>query len=280
MIDSLQRFIFKDTCVRGKVIRLDSALKTILQQHEYPPTVSDLLGQTLCAGGLLSAILKYDGQLTIQFQGRGPLKMLVAKSDNQYRIRGTAKWDETEPYPALKKDFEKGELVITIQKNNTNQHYQSIVSINHQTIAKALEGYFSQSEQLETRLWLAYDSARQEAAGMLLQKLPDTSGLDEQWEHIQVLANTLTDKELLNWDTETLLSQLFHEEAIQLFEPQPVAFYCPCSGEKMANAIMVMGEKEALELLSTNRFIEVKCEYCNKHFEFDEKEVKQLFVRH
>ncbi len=280
MTDTLQRFIFKDTCVRGKIIRLDNTLKTVGQQHGFPSEIADLLAQTLCATGLLSSILKYDGQLTIQFQGNGPLKMLVAKCNNQYQVRGTAKWDEGSLPSQLKHDFENGELIISIQNNKTNTRYQSIVKINHQSISKSLEGYFLQSEQLETRLWLAYDKNREEAVGLLLQKLPDETDVDNQWEHLQILANTLTDKELLNWDTETLLNQLFHEETIQLFEPHPVSFHCPCSTEKMLNAITVLGEEEALNLLSTNRFIEVTCEYCNKHFEFDADEVKRLFTRH
>ncbi len=280
MTDTLQRFIFQDTCVRGKIVRFDGALKTILAQHHYPIEITELLSQTLCASVLLSAILKYDGQLTVQFQGEGPLKMLVAKCDHLNRVRATAQWDKESLLSELKKNFESGELVITIQKNKTNQRYQSIVKIDHHSVSDSLEGYFLKSEQLETRLWLAYDKDKQEAVGLLLQKLPEIEDSNEAWEHIQTLANTLTEQELLSWDTETLLNKLFHEETIQLFEPQPVSFFCPCSAEKMLHAITVLGEEEALKILSTNRFIEVSCDYCNEHFEFDESEIRQLFTRH
>jgi len=280
MTDTLQRFIFKDTCVRGEIIRLDNTLNTILKQNNYPPEICDLLSQTLCATTLLSAILKYDGQLTLQFQSDGPLKMLVAKCDNHYQMRGTAKWDKESLPSNLQTDFERGNLVITIQNNQTNQNYQSIVSINHQSIAQSLENYFLQSEQLETRLWFAYDHHTQTAVGLLLQKLPEHTDTEHQWGHVQALANTITNKDLLSWSNETLLSKLFHEETIQLFEPHPVQFHCPCSADKMLGAITVLGEKEALEILSSKRLIEVTCEYCNNHFEFDEGEVKALFVRH
>lgn len=280
MTDTLQRFLFKDSCVRGKIIRLDSTLKTIVQQHDFPFEIRELLSQTLCATVLLSAMLKYDGQLTMQFQGEGPLKMLVAKCDNHHNVRGAANWDKESLPSDLKNDFENGELIITIQKNKPNQRYQSIVKINHQSISQSLENYFLQSEQLETRLWLAYDKSREEAVGLLLQKLPDETDAQSQWQHIQMLANTITDKELLNWNNETLLTQLFNEETIQLFEPQPVRFYCPCNVEKMLNAITVLGEEEALSMLSVNRLIEVTCEYCNKQFEFNADEIKRLFTRH
>lgn len=289
MTDTLQRFIFKDTPVRGEIVRLDQSLKTIIQQHAFPDEISNLLSQTLCATTLLSAILKYDGQLTIQFQSDGPLNMLVAKCDNQYRIRGTAQWD-TESLPgSLEHDFQDGSLVITIQENNTNKHYQSIVDIDHQSISQSLESYFIQSEQIETKIWLAYDAKTQEAAGLLLQKLPGESldeslelanDSDESWQHIQILANTLTEHELLNWSNQELLSKLFADETIQLFDADSVKFYCPCDVEKMLNAVSVLGEEEALKLLSTNRYIDVTCEYCKNRFEFSADEVKRLFTRH
>lgn len=280
MTDTLQRFVFKDTCVRGEIIRLDSSLDTILKQNHYPAEVSELLSQTLCATTLLSATLKYDGQLTLQFQSDGPLKMLVAKCDNHYRVRGTAQWDQDSPSSNLKKDFELGQLIITIQNNKTNQNYQSIVAINHQSIAQSLENYFLQSEQLETRLWFAYDHHTQTITGLLLQKLPERTDTEHQWAHIQTLANTITNQDLLSWSNETLLTHLFHEETIQLFEPHPVKFHCPCSADKMLNAIAVLGEEEALDILKAKRIIEVKCEYCNNQFEFNEAEIKAVFVRH
>lgn len=278
--DCLQRFIFENSCVRGEIIRLNKSLNTILHQHDYPTEICDLLSQTLCATGLLSATLKFDGSLTIQFQSEGPLRMLVAKSNNHYQIRGTAQWDEDSLPSNLLSDFKNGKLVITIQENKSNKRYQSIVNINYQSISQSLESYFLQSEQLETKLWLTYDNLKNEAVGLLLQKLPDTNDTAHQWDHIRALASTITDQELLTWDNETLLNKLFHEETIVLYDPHTVKFHCPCDTKKMLEAIRLLGEKEAMEILSTNKFIEVTCDYCNSHFEFGGTEVKSLFIKH
>ena len=171
--------------------------------------------------------------------------------------------------------------MITIQNNQTNQNYQSIVAINHASIAQSLENYFIQSEQLETRLWLAYDHTTQQAAGLLLQKLPtEDQESNNTWQHIQTLANTLTNEELLNWDNNTLLHNLFCEETIQLFEPHPVKFHCPCNADKMLGSITLLGEKEALEVLETHRFIEVTCEYCKNQFQFNRDEIEPMFRKH
>jgi molecular chaperone Hsp33 len=281
MNDQSQRFIFDNTPIRGELVKLDASLKTIINQNDYPKEIQQLLSEALCASALLSAILKYEGQLTLQFQGQGTLKMLVAKCDNQYRIRGTAQWEEESAASHIEHEFASGQLIITIQNDQTGKRFQSIVDIDQQTIAAALEGYFKQSEQLDTRIWLSH--SEDHASGLLLQKLPEKHTADnehDKWEEFISLASTIKPKELLSWDNKTLLKKLFHEEDIQLFEPHNVTFYCPCNAEKMLGAIRTLGEEEAMDILKTNRVIEVNCEYCNNHFEFAKEEVKQLFTTH
>lgn len=281
MKDTLQRFIFDKTHVRGELIRLDDSLSTILKQHQYPSEIKDLLAQSVCAAALLSSTLKYEGELTIQFQSDEALEMLVAKCDDQYRIRATGKWDADNLGKKATEIFGKGQLVITINDKKTNRRYQSIVELQHNSIAKALETYFTQSEQLQTRLWL--DNQGDYAVGLLLQKLPEETCSEsdqDMWQHVQILADTLKPGELLTWDNKTMLHKLFFEDDIVLFDPYPVTFYCPCGPEKMLNAIVMLGEEEAMDILKTNRFIDVTCDYCNNHFEFSKEEVARLFTKH
>ena len=279
MKDTLQRFIFKDKGIRGELVRLDKSLMTIMGQHSYPVPVRKLLAQTLCSSVLLSATLKYEGQLTIQFQNDGILNMLVAKCDNQHRIRATAQWDAAGDFKKIESEFAAGKLVITILDETSGKHYQSIVDIHRQSIASALEGYFMQSEQLSTKLWMGY--RQNSAVGLLLQKLPSDSAEEAiAWEHITTLANTVQSHELLTWDNSTLLNKLFHEEDIVLYEPKPVVFHCTCNTNKMLESVRLLGEAEAMDILKTHRFVEVTCEYCNHHFEFDANDVKALFTRH
>src|SRR5580692_9179349 len=105
--DYLQRFIFENAPVRGELIRLNKSFQTIMDQHAYPKAIRQLLGEALCIAGLLSAIIKFNGRLTVQFRGRGPLKMLLAQCDNHFHMRGLAKWDGELSYAELVNSFQQ-----------------------------------------------------------------------------------------------------------------------------------------------------------------------------
>jgi molecular chaperone Hsp33 len=276
--DSIQKFIFNDANVRGEIIHLDDSFTQIIKQHDYPKDISLLLGELLAASVLLTNTLNFEGQLTIQFQGDAPLKMLVAKCNHLLQIRGVASWDEGSLPSELSKAFNEGKLVITVEDFKTEQRYQSIVDSEAGNIAQAIEGYFQQSAQLDTKIWLS--SSAEKISGLLLQKLPDVKDQKDQWQHLTTLANTIKTNELDSLDNITLIKKLFFEEDIKLFNEQEIKFYCPCSIEKMQNAILLAGEKEAKEILSTNDFIEVVCEYCSNSYEFNGDDVNQLFKKH
>jgi molecular chaperone Hsp33 len=50
----------------------------------------------------------------------------------------------------------RGQLVLTVERE-AGQRYQGIIALKGGTLAELLEDYFSQSEQLGTRFWLASD---------------------------------------------------------------------------------------------------------------------------
>jgi len=65
-----------------------------------------------------------------------------------------------------------------------------------------------------------------------------------------------------------------------LYEPKPVHFFCPCDIDKMKDAVRLLGEAEAMDILKSNRFVEVSCDYCHQQFDFNVDDVKALFARH
>lgn len=276
--DTIQKFIFNDANVRGEIIHLDDSFTQIITQHDYPTDISLLLGELLAASTLLINSLNFEGQLTLQFQGNAPLKMLVAKCNHLLQIRGVASWDATARPSELLTAFSDGKLVITVEDFKTQQRYQSIVDTEVGNIARAIEAYFKQSAQLDTKIWLS--STVNKISGLLLQKLPDIKNQKDQWQHLTTLASTIKASELSSWDNVTLFKKLFFEEDIKLFDKKSIKFYCPCSIEKMQNAVLLSGEKGAREILSTNNFIQVTCEYCNNSYEFNKNDVEQLFRKH
>lgn len=275
--DNIQRFIFENQAVRGEIVHLTDSYTAILAQHSYPSAIAQLLGETLAAAVLLTATLKLQGTLTIQFHGQGPIKLLVARCDHHLHVRGLAKFDESVSEHAFHTAFHQGQLVITIAVENQPTPYQSIVPINGLSISQCLEAYFTQSEQLSTRIWLSVNANH--AAGMLLQNLPaaPTQEREEFWTYATTMGSMLTDEEFHNLTNVDILHRLYHEDDIRLFAHKAVLFKCNCTYEKMRDAVRMLGQQDAEALLSTHKIIEVCCEYCNRKFEFDKADVGMIF---
>jgi molecular chaperone Hsp33 len=168
--DILHRFIFENEPVRGEYVKLDESVQTILAQHDYPPVIKKLLGESLCVAALLSAVIKFTGRLTVQFRGKGKLKLLLAQCDEQSQLRGLAKYDESITQEELAAAFTDGVLVIMLDSGVKGQRYQGVVEWKGDSLAESIEHYFQHSEQLATRIWLT--SNEQSAFGYLLQVAP------------------------------------------------------------------------------------------------------------
>ncbi|PLX60608.1 Hsp33 family molecular chaperone HslO [Sedimenticola selenatireducens] len=273
--DQLYRFVFESLDIRGEIVQMDASWKAVLERYTYPATVAEQLGQAMAAVILLSATIKYDGSLILQSQGNGPLRTLVAQATRQRTVRVLARWEGELPEGNLAKLYGTGQMMLTVV-NRGGERYQGIVGLEGENLAEALEGYFNNSEQLATRFWLVADGER--AAGLFLQQLPSELDRQAEWQRIGMLAETITRDELLNLPVQTLLHRLFHEEQVRLFEPEPVAFRCSCSRERIADSLRAMGKAELLSILEEQGAIEVDCDFCNKHYRFDAIDTEQLFI--
>jgi molecular chaperone Hsp33 len=278
--DMLQKFLFAEAPVRGALVHLSESYKMIVEQHPYPPIIRQLLGEALAVVSLLSALIKFDGRLTIQFKGQGKLKLLIVQCSAELHLRGLVQYAGECTPAELADTLSQGILAIIMAPSVTGgKRYQGIVPWQGQSFAQAIEGYFRQSEQLATRIWLAVDETR--AAGLLLQALPkDQPELYENdWEHFVHLTQTLTSEELLTLSNQTLLQRLYAEENIRLFPPASVAFRCTCSIPRSENAVLLLGQAEAEQELQHKQKIVVTCEFCNKECIFDRVDVARIFKK-
>ena len=168
--------------------------------------------------------------------------------------------------------------MITLDPKDGGQAYQGIVPLEGDSISAILENYMLRSEQIDTKIWLCCDG--NSAAGMLIQKLPETMNQVTQaedlisqdletWNRVGYLASTVTEDELLNLPTETLLTRLFNEEDIRLFEASPTAFFCSCTRESVSNMLRMLGDKELTSIIEERGNIEVNCDFCNTLYTFD-----------
>lgn len=276
--DTLQRFIFEHASIRGEIVHIQDSYQTIMNQHDYPPMVKNLLGEALVSCLLLASSIKFEGSLNLQFQGDERLSLILVQCDHHLNIRAFARFKEDLEVIDYATAFLQGQMVITINQDNQTQAYQSMIPIQATSMSENLMLYFAQSEQIATRVWLAVNDTM--AAGMLLQLMPgqDTAQREQFWEYAVQLGQTVSEEELLTIDNQTLLYRLYNEEEVRVFETRPTCFKCRCNLQKMHQVITILGEEEANKLLKEQQdIITVTCEFCNEKHSFDSIDVAMMF---
>ncbi|WP_375056844.1 Hsp33 family molecular chaperone HslO [Zobellella sp. DQSA1] len=278
--DQLHRYLFDNYQVRGELVQLQQSFHHMLEAKTYPAPVQRLLGELLTATSLLTATLKFEGHITVQLQGDGPVSLAVINGDHQQQLRGVARWEGQLPDSDKLADLVgKGYLAITITPDE-GERYQGIVELSGDSLSKSLENYFAQSEQLATRIWLFTDihAGRQLAAGLLLQALPAGNAEQENdFAHLEALTHTIKAEELLQLDAHEVLYRLYNQEAVRVFDPQPVSFKCTCSREKCEQSLLQVGREEAYDILKERGQIEMHCDYCGHQYRFDGTDLQTLF---
>ncbi|WP_192456532.1 Hsp33 family molecular chaperone HslO [Musicola keenii] len=276
--DQLHRYLFENYAVRGELATVSETFQHMLANHDYPVAVKTLLGELLVATSLLTATLKFSGDITVQVQGDGPLKLAVINGNHQQQMRGVARLQgEVTQGSSLREMVGNGYLVITITPTE-GERYQGVVGLDGDTLAACLENYFQQSEQLPTRLFIrtGEHEGKSCAAGMLLQVLPSQQGSRDDFDHLAQLTATVKGEELFGLAANDVLYRLYHQESVTLYEPQPVEFQCHCSRERCADALMTLAESEIQEILEQDGQIDMHCDYCGSHYLFSKSDITTL----
>ncbi|MEH8017299.1 Hsp33 family molecular chaperone HslO [Rheinheimera muenzenbergensis] len=275
--DQLYRFLFTHRSVRGELVQLSDSLAQMLGQHEYPLPVKQLLAELVAATSLLTATLKFDGDIAVQIQGDGPVRFAAVNGTNQQQFRAVVRMQSELQGDSFRSLIGDGHMLVTITPKQ-GERYQGIIPLSGDSLASTLEAYFAQSEQLPTRLYLYTDITEQHnrAAGFMLQVLPvEPEKAKADFADLVMLTDTLSHNEMFELPAEQLLYRLFHQEEVELFPAQPVSFVCGCSRDKCSAAIISLGRDVINEHIAEGK-LDINCEYCNTTYQFDVADLTAL----
>lgn len=274
---------------RGRSVRLGPALERILSAHDYPPPIRQLLAEAVTVTALTGSLMKDEGsQLTLQAQAKsGPVSLLVCDYRNG-ELRGYVDFDPEAVADlgvdrSLERMFGEGYLAVTFDLANADERYQGIVPLEGESIAKAYENYFVQSEQVPTLLRVAVDLEGDHcvAGGMLIQHLAEgEEGRDRiaaredhrEWEHVSMMAGSVNDAELIDTDLslESIVWRLFHEEDKVLVDQGPLLHRgCRCTAAYFEGVIARFPEEEQAEMRDEQGTIVIDCAFCSRKFPLD-----------
>lgn len=290
--DFVASFQIQDTSVRGRIARLgDGVLDSILKRHDYPRWAAHMLGEAVTLAVLVSASLKFEGRVMVQAQGEGPVSLMVAEARSDGGVRGYLrlnkdKWANLDRInkgqrPHVPQAIGKGVMALLLQPNDPNQApWQSMVPIEGATIADCAQTWFSQSEQVPTRVRLAVGeiselggTKRWRSGGALIQQVAGDAArgaTDEPWDNARHLFDTIEDIELVDPDVSsaTLLFRLFHESGVRLEPPKPLMDKCTCSDEKLLTTLRQMPKDELKALAEEDGSIAADCQFCGRLYRF------------
>jgi molecular chaperone Hsp33 len=277
--DTLSLFLLENSGLRGVLVHLDASWQAIQARAPYPDAVAERLGETCAAAALFTGHTKLDGRLSVQLRGTGALRTLFAECTAEGTVRGIAHYSEPLPAPLTPRAFGAGSVMaITIENlppgGQEMMRYQGMVGLDADHLAEAFEDYFSQSEQLPTRVLLAADGQR--AAALMLQKLPQGHGDADGWARGSAIFDTLGGDELLAVASETLLFRLFHEDKVRMLGQRPLRFACSCSRARVEDMLRSLDLNETLSAAKEG-VTEVHCDFCGQGYQFSDDEVCRLF---
>lgn len=299
--DLVLPFEIKPLGVRGRVVRLGPVIDDILSRHDYPPAVSALLAEAVALTAMLGTALKFGGKFILQTKSDGPVDLLVADYAAPGGVRGYARFDrekvETLAPASQQELLGKGHLAMTVDQGPEMERYQGIVPLDGNTLAEAAHTYFTQSEQIPTRLRLAAGPLLERGApaqswragAIMVQHLPREGGAsplpfssgdaphghDEQprenddWVKARLLLDTAEDHEMLDplVGPEELLYRLYHEDGVTVYPSLPLARHCTCSRPSIEDMLKSFSAGERAAMVE-NGEIGVTCEFCSAHYRF------------
>jgi molecular chaperone Hsp33 len=278
---------------RGRMARIGPVLDSILANHGYPPAIERLLAEALALTALLGSMLKEpEGQITLQAQTENGVVDLLVCDYLGGELRGYVRHDaarlaDVGPNPSLFALFGKGYLAITFDHPVMDERYQGIVPLEGDSLAKAAESFFAQSEQIPSIVRLAAEKRDGGwiAGGLLFQHLPEgEEGRDRlhtrldhpDWPHVAVLAGSVRPEELTEpaLPLDDLAWRLFHEEAeVRTLEPVRLSRGCRCDPEYVRSVIARFPEEERTAMVGDDGLIRVDCAFCAQSFPITLEEV-------
>jgi molecular chaperone Hsp33 len=277
--DYVQRFLFENLDIRGRLVCLTGAWQRMLHGRGYPEDIAALLGHTTALNVLLGANQKGSGRVTLQVQGSGPVKLLVADCTAELQIRGMASYETPTGVSSERGLLGHGRLSVTLEELKSGQLYQSLVPLEGETLEQIFEHYLAQSEQATAFLRLKADSGA--LCGLLLEKLPRADLRDpDGWNRVCHLAETLELDETRDVQPYELLTRLFPEELMRVFRLYAVEYHCPYDESKVKDMLLGLGRQEVDSILAEQGEVVIRNEMCNHEYRFDAKAIEELFARH
>lgn len=290
MNDYIARAITSDGAIRIFAARTTELVNEAARIHGCSATAAAALGRTLTGAAILGAMLKDEGgSVTLQLSGGGPLGRVVAISDSTAGVRGYCD-NPTADLPLNSKGkLDVGGAIGTngylgiVRDYGLKEPYVGQIPLVTGEVGDDLTSYFANSEQVPSAVGLGVlvdrDLSVKAAGGFIVQLMPGATDA-----HIEALEKALSNipsvSHLIDQGNtpEEIIEKLLPDATVFFYENIETNYFCNCSRERMAKALVSIGEKDLTDLIETDGHAELVCHFCNTAYEFEKDELSQLLL--
>lgn len=290
-MDYIIRAVNKEKDVKIQVAITTEIVEKARKIHDLSKTSSVALGRTMTVGLLMAEDMKNEqDSLTININGDGPLGRIVVTGKNNGKIKGYV--DNPDADLPIRESDNKidvasavGHGTITVVRDlGMKEPYTGQVPIVSGEIAEDFANYFVTSDQVPSVVGLGVlvntDLTIKAAGGFILQLMPGASEetIVQIEENIKVMP-TITEMIDSGYTAEDILDKVMTGFETKILNKREIGFECDCSKEKVADALVSLGEKELSAIIEEDKQAEIKCHFCNSMYEFDESDLNKILEK-
>lgn len=289
MADRLVRALVADGAIRALAVVTTGVVEEARGRHDTAPTATAALGRTLTAALLLGSTLKRDERLSIEISGDGPLRQILADATADGDVRGFVRVPAAHLPPKNGKldvggAVGAGRLCVMRVPIAGGAPYRSIVELVSGEIGIDVAHYLVESEQVPSAVGLGVfveaDGTVGAAGGFLLQAMPDAPpSLIERIAARVDASRSPTDMVRDGLDPLAMLRTLTEDLPLQVLEERDVRYRCRCNRDRVTTAILALGRDGIEDVLATEGFAEVICEFCAERYLVDDAELRAILTR-
>ncbi|WP_350300859.1 Hsp33 family molecular chaperone HslO [Peribacillus frigoritolerans] len=287
MKDYLIKALGYEGQVRAYAVSTTDTVGEAQRRHYTWPTASAALGRAMTAGVMMGGMLKGEEKLTIKIEGGGPIGSILVDSNAKGEVRGYV------THPQTHFDLnEQGKLdvrravgtdgLLTVVKDiGLRDYFSGQVPLVSGELGEDFTYYFVTSEQVPSSVGVGVlvnpDNSILAAGGFIIQLMPGTS--EDTISKIENRLSTITPVSKMiqsGMTPEEILTEILGEGNVNILEKMDVQFSCQCSRERIATALISLGQAEIRDIIETDGQAEAHCHFCNQTYQFSKEELEEL----
>lgn len=287
MKDYLVKALAYNDQVRAYAVNTTATVREAQRRHNTWPTASAALGRSMTASLMLGAMLKGEEKITVKINGGGPIGTILVDGNGKGEVRGYV----TNPQTHFDLN-EQGKLdvkravgtngMLTVSKDiGLQQPFMGQIPLVSGEIGEDFTSYLLNSEQVPSAVGVGVlvnpDNTIQTSGGFIIQIMPGAedeiiSAIEERLKVISPISAMIAK----GMTPEQILEEILGVGNVKVLETMPVQFQCQCSKERVANAIVSLGNEEIQDMIQTDGQAEANCHFCNETYHFTKENLEIL----